>query len=319
MASSARPANSSRPATVILNPAAGRGKAGTLRVRIQALLEDAGFAPCMVESRAPGHATDLAAALGPEPGLVIVAGGDGTVSEVVNGLAQAARPDAVLGPIGLLPMGSGNDFGATLGYRSSLEHDIRKMARGQVRRLDLGYVRLQSPAGESRRYFDNSMGVGLEACVTMESYRIRRLQGVLLYAWAAIRTLHSYRPPQMDVCCDLADGSRWRRNGATLMVTVGNGPRSGGGFRLTPDAEPDDGLLDAGVAAGISRWATLGLLPLAIFGKHTGHPAVTMVRGTAFCIDCPGGTPVQLDGEILAADARRVEITVEPGRLAVLV
>ncbi|NJN82202.1 MAG: diacylglycerol kinase family lipid kinase, partial [Caldilineaceae bacterium] len=101
-------------------------------------------------------------------------------------------------------------------------------------------------------------------------------------------------------------------------VTVGNSPRTGGGFYLTPDALLDDGLLDIGILDNVSRWRILGLLPKALKGAHTNDPAVVMLRTRQLTLRSQEQMPVQLDGEVVTRNADSVEIELQPGRLEVV-
>lgn len=285
----------------------------------------AGLQATILVTDGPGHATTLAEAARREGyAVVVAAGGDGTVSEVVNGLARRPPghplPDSrdPAATLGILPTGSGNDFAQVLGIPRNLERAVEIIARGQVRRLDLGVAELLTAQGFDRRTFNNNLGIGLEAAVTLESYRIRRLQGLPLYLWAAVRTLQRYRAPSMAVTVHDDGGGVWRRTAPTLMVTVGNTRRAGGGFHLTPHAEPDDGYLDVGVAAALPAWRVALLLPRALWGGHANSPAVTMLRCARLAVAGPDGFPVQLDGEVVEHPATAVEISLRRRALVVL-
>lgn len=308
------------PVKVILNPYSGRGRAGRQREALCRALAQAGLAFDLEETRGPGHAIELARAAR-EMGYttVVAAGGDGTVSEVMNGLAQAAGPDQVVGRLGLMPMGSANDFAAMVGCPRRLDQVARQIAAGRSRRVDLGFATYAPQGGETRqRYFDNNLGIGLEARVTLESYQIRWLSGTPLYVVAALRALHRYAGSRLELAWERPDGQVETRARATLMVTVGNTRRTGGGFYLTPDAVVDDGLLDVGIADAIPAWQVLTLLPLALFGRHTGHPAVTMIRCRRISVAGADGFPLHLDGEVVSDQAIRVDVTIQPGRLEVV-
>ena len=162
------------------------------------------------------------------------------------------------------------------------------------------------------------MGIGLEASVILESNKIRRLRGMLLYAMAAIRTIVKNRSPHMTIKWRTQGGEEGSHDKPTLLVSVGNSPRAGGGFYLTPNAELDNKQLDVAIADDLPRPQVLALLPRALRGTHTTHPAVTMLRIEKLTIQVPDGAPVQMDGELVHEHACEVQITVIPHKLELI-
>jgi YegS/Rv2252/BmrU family lipid kinase len=302
---------------IILNPYSGRGRGDQLRRQIGDTFSRAGIDHEIAVTDGPGHGIELAQAAR-EAGyrVIAAAGGDGTVSEVMNGIALATPPGETVGTLALLPVGSANDFTDELGYPRDLSAAVEIIASGRRRRVDLGYVEVDG--GERSRYFDNNMGMGFEARVTMESYKIKRLQGSALYVAAALRTLPQFKAPHLELSCELENGETWQRSDPTLLVTIGNTRRTGGGFYLTPDALPDDGYFDVGIAKALPVWRVMTLLPKALYGKHTSDSAVTMLRCRTIHARCEEGLPVQLDGEILAQAAHEVRVEVQPLRLEII-
>ena len=162
------------------------------------------------------------------------------------------------------------------------------------------------------------MGVGFEAQVTLESYKIDRLEGSTRYVAAALRALRSCPAPYAEITWEAEDGQvkRWAQE--MLLVTIGNSARTGGVFYLTPDAVMDDGLLDIGIARSVSPWRVLVLLPKALYGKHTSDPAITLDRCRKVSIVCADPVPVHLDGEVVMEDAREITVEVQPQRLEIV-
>jgi YegS/Rv2252/BmrU family lipid kinase len=293
---------------VIFNPKAKRGRAYRRMAKVQQALESAGLPFEMIVSEQPGHAVELArrAALAGRE-LIVAAGGDGTVNEVVNGLLQAANGGDVSCSLGVLPVGSGNDFANSLGIPTDLRQAAEKLKLRQVRRIDIGCV--------NGRHFANNVGLGFEAMINLEAHKLTWLPGQPGYLVAVFRAMISYPYPVVDVTLD--DGDLPQKT--ILMISVGNNRRIGGGFLITPHAAPDDGLLDVCLVDAIPRLEILRLLPKAITGNHAGEPAVHMLRSRRILIHAQDPLPVHADGEILWQDAHRLEITLEPGRLAVIV
>lgn len=294
---------------VIVNPTAGRGRGQRVAQEVERGLVELGIPFALDMTTQPGEAVHLARRAR-EAGFetVVAAGGDGTVHEVVNGLAQAADAAGaeVVGRLGVLPIGSGNDMAVMSGVPLRLHEALQRLAQPRTRRIDLGRI--------NDRYFDNSIGAGFEAQVTVESRKIRRLRGMLIYLTAIFRALGRYPSPPMRVQWD--GGEVYKR---ILMVSVGNSRRSGGGFYVTPDAIQDDGLLDLGIADALPTWRILGLLPRVMRGTHKSDPAIFLTRTTHIVVECQHPLPVHADGEVIYTDAHRLEISVQPRRLEVAV
>lgn len=308
------------PVKVILNPYAGRGGAGRARERVVTALKQAGAPFELVESEARGHAIELAReARAAGYAMIAAAGGDGTINEVLNGIIQATAPGAVVGKLALIPIGGGNDFPDMVGCPRDLDAAARVIARGQTRRVDIGRVALEGPEGKVVRYFDNNMGLGLEAQVTLESYQIKRLAGATRYLAAALRGLQHMRAPHAEVEWVTQAGEREQRAHPITLVTIGNSRRTGGMFFLTPDAVPDDGLLDLGVAGALTRLEALSLMPKALTGKPLDPTKLKVMRCVSVRVRCAEGLPVHLDGEVVMEDARVAEVEVEPRRLEIVV
>lgn len=287
-------------ACVIFNPAAGKNRAGR---RIEALRQNWGGRVTLMPTERPGHASELAhqAALDGFT-LVVAAGGDGTVHEVANGLLDANRTDVCFG---VLPIGSAND------YAHSLMHDPD--ATSGERHVDVGIVRSRG----KERYFVCCLGLGFNGAVTLESRKIRRLQGVALYGLATIQALRRhYRCPTMSLALDDAPP----RPLPTLMFSLLLGRREGG-FVLAPHARLDDGLFDFVHTGALSRLEVICLLPrLALFGPPTAHAKLLQGRCHKVHLTSPDPLIIHTDGEFFARpedEVREVEIEVLPGRMKV--
>lgn len=294
-------------ALVVFNPEAGRGRGHKRAQEVQQALQAANIHSESVVSENRGHAIELAqraALAGWE--LIVAAGGDGTINEVVNGL-MLAEAEGATSRLGVMPIGSGNDFAGSLGIPLDLREAAQRLARGVLRRIDLGRV--------NERYFDNNVGLAFEAMIGIEAHRITWLRGQPQYLLAVFRAMASYPFPVVDIYKD--DGDRLAKQ--ILLISVGNNRRNGGGFLVNPDAVPDDGLLDLCIADAIPRMQILRLLPKVMKGTHRGEPVVEMTRSTRLLVESTDPLPVHADGEILWEDAHRVEITVEPSRLDVIV
>ena len=295
---------------VILNPKSGGGRGARLRDEIQRELSARSVDVVMHETRAAGHARDLASeavALGAT--LVAAAGGDGTIHDVANGLLSSEKRV----PLAIIPGGTGNDFAKVVpGARTrSGAYDV--IARPAFRDFDAGLVKWSSGS----EFFVNGMGTGIDVEVVRQILRLPRLPGPVKYLLGLFRALAVYRP--ITLRATLANDTIER---SVMMFAIGNGICQGGGFYLTPHARPDDGMLELCVVQEIPLWKVALVLPLVMRGTHGSHPVVTMRSFATLRFDAIGETPLffQLDGELREpAGARWLEIEVRPAALQVAV
>ncbi len=292
-------------AKLILNPTAGRGRARTLRDEIQRELRTVGVETDIVSTRHTRDAVDLAQrAHGDGFETVIAAGGDGTIHEVVNGLVRAAG-DGVAGTLGIIPIGTGNDFIKSAGVPSDWRAACRVIGAAHTRRIDVGCIN-----GE---YFVNQAGIGFDAQVSIEALNITWARGMAVYVLALARNmLLSYRTPHVSLDMD----GRHSEQRITL-VTIGNGRCAGGGFWLTPTAELDDGWFDICVADQLTKPGILALIPHVMRGTHIGKRAITLSHARKILVVSTEPLPIQADGEILDAGAHRLEAELIPQKLEV--
>ena len=290
---------------VIFNPAAGRGRAPW---RVERLRRRLGGQAEFRATDAPGHAEELAREAADEGfPVVAAAGGDGTLHEVANGLLRADRPATALA---VLPIGSANDYAHTLGQDADAW--LRRDAVTAERRVDVGFVR--SACGRAR-WFINGLGLGFNGAVTMESRRIRGLQGVPLYTLALVRALwYRYDFPRMVVTIDGEE-----RHTPTLAFSASLGQREGN-FMLAPNAVLDDGLFDYLHAGPVGRLELLRYVPGMITGRLPPHPHLRQGRCREVRLRSEAPVPVHLDGEMFCEPrdgVRELEIRMLPGALRV--
>lgn len=289
---------------VILNPYSGRWRGGKERLAIEQALRRSGLEFEILETHGPGEARSLAQEIsGAASAAILVAGGDGTISEVVNGLF-AARPEGRLGPIGILPTGTANDLVVNLGLPTDYTEVIELARGGHVRTIDLGMV--------NGTVFDNNSAVGLEPVVTIYNIRMRRLRGVIRYLVAALRAILAKGEWQMRLAWD--DGSY---EGPVSLVSVGNGAITGGLFHMAPAADPCDGRLTFVYGYARTRRKMLGLLPRTMDGSFVDDPVIHQHHTTRLMISSDPPTPLQADGEIRDEAASEVTYEILPARLDV--
>jgi diacylglycerol kinase (ATP) len=288
---------------LIVNPYSGRGAAQRRGVELERALSVAHLHCDRVETTGPRHAEDLAQQAVSAGRRIVVAGGDGTVGEVVNGMARA-QPEGVLGPIGILPLGTANDLVHNLHLPTGLEAAAVAVGAGRTRRIDL--------AQANEWVFANNSAVGLEPVVTQYNIRMVRWRGVLRYLVAALRAIHD--KPVWHMHLDWDDGSF---DGPVSLVSVGNGVVTGGLFRMAPAALPDDGRLTFVFGYAPTRLKMLSLLPRTISGSFVDDPAIQQHHTTRLTLEATAPTPIQVDGEVRDEAIRRVNYRVLPARLDV--
>jgi diacylglycerol kinase family enzyme len=135
-----------------------------------------------------------------------------------------------------------------------------------------------------------------------------------VYLWAVVKALSGLRCPDLEL---RVDGRAY--DGRRLLVSLGNGPRVGGGFLLTPDARNDDGLLDVCLVDAMGRLSVLRTLPRAISGTHVSDPRVLMLRGRTVEFRSREGFPFHADGEVIDTACHELNVELLPGALSVRV
>lgn len=291
---------------LLVNPTAGRGHAGRVAGVAEGAVRETWGSVDRVDTTAPGEAVKLARDAA-EGGIerIVVLGGDGTLHEAANGLLTAQTDQRP--PITVLPAGTGNDYAKMVG---TIGRDIRRaigrLKVGRIRRFDVGEA-----WGE---YFVNSVGIGFDAEVAREINRSKGGSGLMAYLSAVGKVIARFEAFEAHVQAD--DRSFTDR---LLLLEIGIGPSVGGGFRLTPFAQPDDGLLDICAVQRLSIPGILTKLPLAMLGRHTRLKQVRSFRTTRLSVEArTGPLHAQFDGETREVSGR-MEICIACGVLPVLV
>lgn len=289
---------------VIVNPMAKHGETEKLVPVVEQLLMSVPHDT--VTTAHTGHAAEIAAgATGYS--TVLAVGGDGTVHEVLNGLMH--HPAASRPALGLIPTGSGNDTRRTLGISEDIADAVLQFQSGERRPFDVGVC--------NGIHFNNSFAAGLDARVTakaVEYKTTKKRSGLWLYLTALMHVLfHELRGEQVRMTLD----GEAPYDTEMLIVAVTNGPTYGGGFFITPDSKPDDGVFDMCVIDPLSLPECLWRLPFVIMGKHTRMKPVHMSRHTSVVIEADHPVPAQVDGEVLLE--KRYEISMLPGAITCIV
>lgn len=288
----------------IVNPVAGRGRAGRTWPAFEAALRRRGVSPEVWYTAAPGDAREMARrARERHVELLLVTGGDGTVHEAVNGLGPGGPALVVV------PLGTGNDLARGLQISPTPEGIADVVTRGHVRRLDLGHLE----TAEGGRYFVNVSGAGFDAEVARRVYEEGGPgRGALPYVLSMLRTLRRYRNVLMEIHVD----GRVHRH-VSLMTVVGNSPYYGGGMHILPGATPDDAQFDILLIGDLGKLETLMVFPKVFRGTHVRHRLVTCLRGATVEIRSREQVAVHADGE--PAGYLPVRYRNHPGGMAVVV
>jgi len=298
---------------LILNPNADLGRAWHWGADLRPIVEEFGGAD-WTGTVYPTHATELACQAAEEGyELIIAVGGDGTTHEVVNGLMQVPverRPR-----LGVVPVGSGNDFAHNVGVPSRPELAMRQVFTGQPKKIDLGLA----VDGHGRsEYWDNTLGVGFDGTVTIRSRKITLVHGFLMYFVAVVQTiLLNHDAPRLQIT---TDSESWAEE--TLMIVLCNGSREGGGFFVAPDARNDDNQLDYVAIRRVSRPMMFRLIPEVMNGTHGRFPQVRMGKFQELKLQSERPLYIHIDGEIFAGfgtDVRQLSAEILPSALEVIV
>jgi diacylglycerol kinase (ATP) len=296
----------------LVNPSADLGRAWRSISDLRPLVDEFGGAD-WAGTVYPTHATVLAqeAAMAGYQ-LVIAAGGDGTVHEVINGLMKV--PSEARPRLGIVPLGSGNDFAHSLGIHSNPAEALRQIYTGQPKRIDLGMFELDHG---QREYFDNTFGMGFDATVTIRSRRLTHIHGFMMYLVAVLQTIVlNHEAPHMHI---VTDGEAWDEE--TIMLVACNGPREGGGFAVAPSASTSDGMLDYASVCHVSRLMMLRLVPEVMKGTHGRFKQVRLGRFKRLELRSEKPINIHADGEVISGfgtDVRNVKVEVVPGALEII-
>lgn len=289
---------------LVVNPQAGRGLARELGPAMAKYFSELGHSVQVLNSAAPGDVVNkVQEALRDKPPVVVVAGGDGTVHEAVNGWMKSGGG----APLAVIPVGTGNDFTKMLNASHDWREACWRALRGETRRVDVGKC--------NDYYFANGLGMGFDAQVALAANRIDWLRGNVVYGFALAQVLVlQHSRPRVRV---QHDGESLETD--ITLLTVNNGRVEGGSFVMAPDAEIDDGLLDVVVAKGMGRLSIVRFLPQVLSGRHIDNPMVITYRTTKLTVESDVPLPVHADGELHYTGATRLEIEIMPKRLEVII
>ena len=297
----------SEPIPLFFNPVAGRGRAGRTISQVARLLDSLGLANFLVKSECAGDLeTKVFAAVSDGTEKMIVAGGDGSIHEAVNGILRSNRNVN----LGVIPIGTGNDFAKA----SSIPVDWRDAATELAGRVNNNTPARAIDAGRMNdRFFANGAGIGFDAKVTSIARDINWRIGDLVYLVAVFKgMIDGVTTPQVT----MKFGGR-TVEGPITLANVSNGAWVGGMFHIAPMARNDDGELDLVFVGEVSRLRIIALLPKLMRGSHIEQPDITHSRVTRCELTAAAPIPSHLDGEVQPLQTR-FEIEVLKGALRLM-
>jgi diacylglycerol kinase (ATP) len=289
---------------VVRNPKSGRGRNMQLWGEVEARLRLRFPEFLVVETYASGSARPQAADLAREGCTVVVAaGGDGTVRDVMEGVLGTEAALAVL------PLGTGNDFSRSLGFGTSVDAAVAAVEVGQRKRIDVG----EWTRGDEKGHFVNVAGCGFDAVMAERvNQGVKHLRGKLAYVVAILEKLPSFK------ACNLklkADGETLQTR--AMLCAFANAKSYGGGMMFAPMAEMTDGVLDLVLVEELSLAQFLWTFPRVYSGKHMSHPKVKHRPFRTLEIESDPPVLFLMDGEVLAPGPLRIEVL--PSALDVIV
>jgi YegS/Rv2252/BmrU family lipid kinase len=299
---------------VVVNPNAGNGKGRKEWHHISQLLNQYNVPFQVIFTERKGHAIELTCEyLSKGIRKIITVGGDGTLNEVVNGvmLCKSCPSSEVL--LGLIPVGTGNDWGRMFGIPCDYEKSVKIISENRQMTHDVGIVSYYNGDRKSERFFINIAGLGFESVVVQKTNRQKDLGrgGKLIYFYNLLTSLMAYKntPAEVEI-----DGKKHKA--MVFSINVGNGRYCGGGMRQTPEALPDDGLLDVTVINGIGKFEIIRNLNILYNGTILKHPKIDGYRCKNVKITSDYQIFTEADGETLGHTP--AEFSIVPGALRIV-
>jgi diacylglycerol kinase (ATP) len=299
---------------VMVNPICGRGLGEKSIPAIEERLKQAGLDFTLVRTERVWHAAELSEqAVRDGYDVIVCASGDGTLNEAINGLMKARAAGFNHAAFSVLSIGTGNDFSSGMGIPTDLEHCLSVLLANKRRTIDIGFVKGGDfPDG---RYFGNGIGIGFDAAVGTAASKVRWTRGLLAYLIGVIATVFLYyAPPKVKITLD--DEEIIQRS---LMISIMNGKRMGGGFHMAPNSKSNDGIFDLCIAETASKARIFGLIPYFLKGTQDGQPEIKMRKSkkvTVAALD--GNFPAHADGEMLCYNGTELTMELLPAQLEII-
>jgi len=303
-----------RKVKLILNPMADMGRAWKTANELRPIAQEFKGELTWSGTVYPTHAIELARQAAEEGyDMVIAMGGDGTAHEVMNGLMQVPAEKRPV--MAVVPIGSGNDFAYSIGMTQKSSHALaHALSSDNIQPVDIG---LMTDEHGRQEYFDNTLGIGFDAVVTIRSHKLPIVKGFLMYLTAVIQTIIlNHNPMTMRI---ETEAGTWEVK--LLMLTLCNGPREGGGFMLAPDAKNNDGKMETVAVTKVSRGTMFRLVPEFMKGTHMRFKQVRMGEFKKLTLTSDLPLYIHADGEVFTSfgsNLKKVSFEILPQALRVV-
>ncbi|MCB0102503.1 MAG: diacylglycerol kinase family lipid kinase [Anaerolineales bacterium] len=303
-----------RKVKLILNPMADMGRAWKTANDLRPIAQEFKGELTWSGTVYPTHAIELAKQAAEEGyDMVVAMGGDGTAHEVMNGLMQV--PPEKRPVMAVVPIGSGNDFAYSIGMTQKSSHALAHILKAEnIQPVDIGLMTDENGRSE---FFDNTLGIGFDAVVTIRSHKLPIVKGFLMYLTAVIQTIIlNHNPMTMNV---ETDTETWEDK--VIMLTLCNGPREGGGFMLAPEAKNNDGKMETVAVTSVSRTTMFRLVPEFMNGTHMRFKQVRMGGFKKLSLTSDRPMYIHADGEIFTSfgsNLKKAEFEILPNALRVV-
>ncbi len=286
---------------LIVNLIAGQGRCKEIFPSIKKELDRSGIEYDLHYTNEPEEATDVAR-MGIESGFthIVAVGGDGTVNEVANGVVGT---EAILA---VIPAGTGNDFIRMTGIPSDYRQAARLLAHGRERSIDLGRI-------NDQRYFVNGLGIGIDAQVAQDVLKMERMRGAVAYLYAAVKEVFRFKAFSVRL-----EGSDWSEEKECISLGFANGKYCGGGFKLAPLAQIDDGKIDVAAIGDFPVLERLIRLPQARKGEHLKLSRVSYHQDVKVSLSSSDKLIAHIDGEPYRLPKGGFSVSAAPNALRVV-
>jgi YegS/Rv2252/BmrU family lipid kinase len=282
---------------IIVNPNAGNNKGRRDWDLISSILKKHGLTFSEVFTESKGHAIELSKE-GISKGYmrILCVGGDGTLNEIVNGVFNQEKCPSKEITLGLIPVGTGNDWGRMFGIPLDYEGAVRIIKEGKTMLHDIGSVSYYNGLEKGERYFINIAGLGFESVVVKRSnvQKDKGKSGKAIYFYNLLMSLISYKNTKAEI---VIDGNKTEAN--IFSLNVGNGRYCGGGMRQTPFAVPNDGILDVTIIKGMGKLEIIMNLRILYDGTILNHPKIEGHKCKNVIVTSDSVLYVEADGESL--------------------
>lgn len=300
---------------LLLNPHAGGSKGKRDLPEIEKLLRDHNFSYSLLTSKYPKHAIQLTKkAIESGTKNIIIAGGDGTLNEVTNGIFQQKRytPEEIT--LGMIPVGTGNDWIKTFGIPNNYEGAILKIKQRQTLRQDIGKLTFYEDEKEQTRYFSNMAGFGFDALVAYKANQMKEngRSGIMVYLQSLVAAYLQYQTRKVKISID---GNTLENQIFSASVAIGK--YNGGGMMQAPNAIPNNGIFEVTIINKIGVWGILSNLAGLYNGTYIKDKRVSSYRAKAISISSDNPLPGEVDGESLGKSQFHIEIL--PKKLQIIV